>query len=148
MHADGEIWSATNYDIRSLLLDRYPSHSARANRECLRGERPADACPGNRRWIQLYFDAMVLMPVRPSMLDARDAFLAADVARFGGANQDLLWQAFAERGFGQAATTTGAEDGNPFPDFSSPRHENATLVVHRGREGRGGNTRAGEHLRR
>jgi hypothetical protein len=128
VHADGEIWSATNYDIRSLLLDRYPSHSTRANRECLRGERPADACPGNRRWIQLYFDAMVLMPVRPSMLDARNAILAADVARFGGANQDLLWQAFAERGFGQAATNTGSEDGNPIPDFSSPRHENATLV--------------------
>jgi len=128
VHADGEIWSATNFDIRSLMLGRYPSHSARANRECLRGERPADACPGNRRWMQLYFDAMVLMPVRPSMLDARNAFLAADMARFGGANLDLLWQAFSERGYGQAATNTGAEDGQPTPDFSSPVHENATLV--------------------
>ena len=51
-----------------------------------------DQCPGNRRWIQLYYDAMLLMPVGPSMLDARDAMLAADQNRFGGANQTELWR--------------------------------------------------------
>ena len=44
---------------------------------------------------------MVIMPRGPTMTQARDAMLAADMARFGGANQDLIWQGFAMRGFGQ-----------------------------------------------
>ncbi len=31
------------------------------------------------------------------MIQARDAILAADLGRFSGANQDLIWQAFAVR---------------------------------------------------
>src|SRR3954468_20349019 len=125
----GEPWIAVQFDIRDLFLDRYPSNNAKVNLECLRGERPAEACPGNRRWIQDYYDAMVLMPRAPTMIDARNAMIAADTARFGGANVDLLWLAFAERGFGQAAATTpGGNDDNPIPDFSSPLHQNATLV--------------------
>jgi extracellular elastinolytic metalloproteinase len=128
VHADGEIWSATNFDLRELLLSRYPSHGTDINRECANGERPAQDCPGNRRWFQLYYDAMLLMPVAPTLLSARDAILAADVVRFGGANQDLLWLGFARRGFGQNATTTGPGDTDPVPDFESPLHDEATVV--------------------
>jgi extracellular elastinolytic metalloproteinase len=90
VHADGEIWSGTNFDIRRTLIEKYGSGSRERQRECADGKRPPEECPGNRRWIQLYYDAMVLMPVRPSMLDARNAMLAADVTRFGGANQREL----------------------------------------------------------
>jgi hypothetical protein len=128
VHSDGEIWVAVQYDIRDLFLDRYPSRGQNVNVECARGQHPASECPGNRRWIQLYYDAMLLMPRNPTMIQARDAMLAADVARFGGANQDLLWQAFAQRGFGQFAIQAGTQDTNPIPDFSSPRATNATLV--------------------
>jgi extracellular elastinolytic metalloproteinase len=128
VHADGEIWSATNFDLRELLLDRYPSHGQSIQRDCADGIRPVQDCPGNRRWIQLLFDAFQLMPVRPSFLDARDAILAADAMRFGGANQDLLWLGFARRGFGQNADDTDADDVNPRADFESPMHEEATVV--------------------
>ena len=127
VHADGEIWSTTNFGIRSLMLDRYPGQGKR-QQECADGERPADECPGNRRWFQLYYDAMVLMPVAPTFLDARDAILAADVMRFGGANQDLLWYGFARRGFGENAATTGPDDGDPIPDFESPLHQESTVT--------------------
>jgi hypothetical protein len=127
VHADSQIWSATNHDIRSLLLDRYPSQGARHQTECADGLRPADQCPGNRRWSQLMFDAMLLMPTAPTMLDARDAFLAADLMRFGGANQDLLWLGFARRGFGEQASVAGTQDADPVPSFASPHHEPATL---------------------
>jgi extracellular elastinolytic metalloproteinase len=53
--------------------------------------------------------------------------LAADVGRFSGANQDLLWQGFALRGFGQFQNTNGTQDTDPTPDFSSPLANNATL---------------------
>jgi hypothetical protein len=128
VHADGEIWSATNFDIRELFLQRYPSQGRRQQRECADGERPAQQCPGNRRWIQLVFDGYLLAPTAPTFIDMRDAILAADVMRFGGANQDLLWLAFARRGFGQNAATTGTQDPQPTPDFESPRHGEETVV--------------------
>ena len=128
VHADGEIWIATNFTLRQLFLNRYPAHGSSVDRRCAIGELPATQCPGDRRWIQLYFDAMLLMPTGPTLIDARNAILAADQTRFGGANQDLLWRGFAERGFGQFATTTGPNDDNPIPDFSSPDENNATVT--------------------
>ncbi|MDQ3990893.1 MAG: M36 family metallopeptidase [Actinomycetota bacterium] len=128
VHADGEIWTTVNFDIRELLLGRYPSNGARHQRECADGERPAQECPGNRRWIQLLFDSYLLDPTAPTFLDARDSILAADLMRFGGANQDLLWLAFARRGFGEHAATTGTQDNEPTPDFESPLHDEATVV--------------------
>src|SRR4051794_34940599 len=98
VHADGEIWSATNYGTRQLLIDRYGPGSTADNRACANGERSAQGWPGNRRWIQIMFDSFLLMPIGPTFLDARDAQLGADMARFGGANQDLLWRSFARRG--------------------------------------------------
>lgn len=128
VHADGEIWSATNFDLRELFVQRYGSGGRRLQEECANGQRSADQCPGNRRWIQIVFDAFLLMPTAPTFLDARDAFLAADMMRFGGANQDLLWEGFARRGFGEHAVTTGTQDTQPVPSFESPLHEEATLV--------------------
>ena len=135
VHADGEIWSATNHDIRSALVAKYnataPASNATLQRECADGVRPIAQCPGNRRWIQIMFDAYLLMPTAPSMLDARDAYLAADRMRFGGANQAELWQAFAQRGFGETAASTNGSaesDTDPAPDFASPLHPKATVT--------------------
>lgn len=131
VHADGEIWSATNYDIRQALVAKYGAGDPQAQRDCAEGKLPADRCPGNRRWVQIMFDAYLLMPTAPSMLQARDAYLAADLIRFGGANQSELWLAFARRGFGKDASssnTTANTDTDPTPDFASPRHTNATVT--------------------
>jgi hypothetical protein len=124
VHADGEIWSATNFSIRQALIAKYdarfPADDLELQAECADGLRPPQACPGNRRWIQLAFDAFLLMPTNPSMLQARDAILAADLMRFGGANQKELWLEFARRGFGKNATssnTTANTDVDPTPDF-------------------------------
>jgi extracellular elastinolytic metalloproteinase len=127
VHADGEIWIALQIDLRDLFLERYPSSGAAEDIACVRGQQDTNTCPGDRRWIQLYYDSMVLMPRNPTMIQARDAMLAADMARFGGANQDLLWQGFALRGFGQYQNTVSNADTDPTPDFSSPLANNATL---------------------
>ena len=58
------------------------------------------------------YDAYLLMPTAPCMLDARDAYLAADLMRAGDpsiswpSNQNELWLAFARRGFGANAFGT------------------------------------------
>ena len=104
---------------------------------CATARRRSTPCPGNRRWIQLMFDAWLLMaPATSSMLDARDAMLAADLMRFGGANQDLLWNVFAARGLGEDASSAGPTDGDPKPSFASPYGDEGTVTfapVGRGR---------------
>lgn len=124
VHADGEIWSATNFAIRQALVEKYdsafPAHDAELQAACADGELRATQCPGNRRWIQLVFDAYLLMPTNPSMLQARDALLAADVMRFGGANQREIWLEFARHGFGVNAASSNqasSSDFDPMPDF-------------------------------
>ena len=140
VHADGEIWTATNFDIRKALAAKYdaqyPEGDQALQEQCARGEVPVDRCPGNRRWIQLLFDSYLLDPAAPSMVDARNSMLAADTLRFGGANQAELWLAFARRGLGAGASATngtgrsaGVEsDTDPLPDFAVPGTGNATLT--------------------
>ncbi|CAN7217501.1 M36 family metallopeptidase [Knoellia sp. LjRoot47] len=128
VHADGEIWSATHGDIRSAFMARYGTGDATVQRSCATGATPVTSCPGNRRWMQLVFDAWLLMPSGSvSMVDARNAMLAADLLRFGGANQDLLWNGFAGRGLGQGAASVNSNDSNPTPSFTSAYGDPATL---------------------
>src|SRR5947207_4080675 len=63
-----------------------------------------------------------------SMTDMRDNMLAADLVRFGGANQDLIWNAFAESGLGQDAVSAPG-DVDPTPSFASPYASNATVTL-------------------
>ena len=132
VHADGEIWNGTNFDLRQGLIDKYnstyPYSDAARQKACADGKYAADACPGNRRWIQIVYDAWLLMQSSPSMLDARDAYLAADMMRFGGANQTELWHAFAKRGMGNGAVSAGSGDNQATPSFASPLESNATII--------------------
>jgi extracellular elastinolytic metalloproteinase len=141
VHANGEIWSKINFGIRQLLVKKYnkqfPYDDEDLQYACANGELPPYACPGNRRWFVLYYDAMLLMPTNPSMIQARDAILAADLARFGGANQRELWLGFGRGGIGEGATSTNnslasgtpltESDTDPTPSFRSPLHNNATI---------------------
>ena len=134
VHSDGEIWVAINNTVRQALIDKYngafPAGDADLQAQCAAGELPSQNCPGNRRWIQLVFDAMLLDPVAPTMVDARNSMLAADMMRYGGANQTEIWRAFAKRGLGNAAAVhaTTTQDTNPVPDFASPLGGNAQVT--------------------
>jgi extracellular elastinolytic metalloproteinase len=133
VHADGEIWSAVNFAIRRAMNARYdgqfPSSDKSLQLSCAEGKTPVNQCPGNRRWIQLMFDAWLLIGTStPTMLDARDAMIASDMTRFGGTNQDLLWNTFASRGFGSGASQGSSEDADPVPSFESPYATEATVT--------------------
>jgi uncharacterized repeat protein (TIGR01451 family) len=141
VHSDGEVWNATAYAIRQALVAKYnnsyPASNAGLQRQCADGVRRANLCPGNRRWIQIMFDAFLLQPSGTSMLTARDAYLAADIMRFGGANQKELWREFARTGMGcdalpncpGGATTNGTADDQPVPSFQTPVETNEASVV-------------------
>ncbi len=132
VHADGEIWNAVNFELRQVLIDKYNSTYAASNtqlqRDCADGKYGAEQCPGNRRWIQIVYDAFLLMQPAVSMVDARDAYLAADMLRFGGANQQELWRAFAHRGLGRFAASNTTDDTHPKPNFESPAEPSATVT--------------------
>ncbi len=135
-HADGEIWSATNYDIRQAFIGRYGAGTSVTQRRCGNGEIPADLCPGNYRWAYLFHQSFLLMPSGVTMDGARDAYLAADQLLADdptldwSSNASLLWKAFAKRGLGECfgapgelcrdAQSVSTEDRDPSISFQSP----------------------------
>ncbi|GAA4222288.1 hypothetical protein FHR32_003963 [Streptosporangium album] len=130
VHADGEIWSATQYDVRKAFLQRYGQGTPARQKACAEGTTPLDQCPGNRRWAQVSFDALLLMSSGAvSYVDHRDALLAADTIRFGGKNQDIMWRAFAQHGLGEGAASKGPNDPDPTPSFVDPAGRNGSLQL-------------------
>src|SRR4051794_33583290 len=111
VHADGEIWTATLWDLRKALVAKY------------------GAARGAEVAARLVTDGMPLTAPDPSFLDARDGILAADLDRNHGANFDAIWTAFAHRGAGASATSAGGDDTDPVPAFDHPTAaRNGTLA--------------------
>jgi hypothetical protein len=79
VHDAGEIWAATLFDLREKL-----------------GAAVTD---------RLVVQGMKLTPCNPTMLQARDAIIAADASLNGGANRCAIFEVFAGRqmGFGAAS---------------------------------------------
>ena len=59
---------------------------------------------GNNMAMQLVIDGLKLQPCYPGFVDGRNAILLADQLNYGGANQELIWSAFARRGVGYSAS--------------------------------------------
>jgi extracellular elastinolytic metalloproteinase len=94
VHADGEIWGETLWDLRAAL-----------------GSRLAES---------LVTRAMELSPANPSYLDMRNSILVADqVVNRGRANK-TIWKVFAARGMGWFAGSVDGDDTAPVEDFSLP----------------------------
>jgi hypothetical protein len=138
VHADGEIWNGTQWEVRQALVEKWDAAGFRYDdkalqRRCAEAtatETPlnASACPGNRRWLQLVYDAWLLQPGATDMLQARDAMLAADQMRFGGENQAAIATAFARRGMGADASTPSPDSEDVTPSFRSAYGPNSTVT--------------------
>jgi hypothetical protein len=94
VHADGEIWSQTLWDLREAL--------------------------GSSTALELVTRAMELSPPEPSYLDMRNAILEADQVVNAGGDAGEIWQVFAARGMGFFAVATDGSDTHPVQDFSTP----------------------------
>jgi extracellular elastinolytic metalloproteinase len=100
VHAAGEIWGQTLWDLRGAMISTYGQTA------------------GAQRAESLVTRAMELSPAYPSMLDLRNAVLAADQADYAGADMSGLWSVFAARGMGFFASTRGGDDLQPVEDFT------------------------------
>lgn len=65
---------------------------------------------GNNIAMHLVTEGMKLQPCNPGMVDGRDAILLADQLFYNGANQCLIWEAFARRGLGASASQGSSFD--------------------------------------
>lgn len=132
VHADGEIWNAVQMTIREALIEAYRSRfdpddaalqtACALGRDAAGGPAPTfDGCPGNRRWVTYLFDAMLLQAnASPTMVDMKDAMLAADMLRTNGVDQRTIADAYASRGLGADSEAVDAADTDPTPGFASP----------------------------
>ncbi|HEU5180371.1 MAG TPA: M36 family metallopeptidase [Candidatus Polarisedimenticolia bacterium] len=146
VHDGGEFWTIVLWEMREAMINRYhnrafpggpifptfslPSGQASSNVHNAQGRttdgsgsvaRIDRAAIEDAAFTALFrvTDAMKLAPCNPTMVDMRDAILAADRA-LGGEFQDLIWRAFANRGIGELATSTGGETGVTVEDFTVP----------------------------
>lgn len=128
VHYTGEIWCAMLWDMYWGYVDKYGFDEDLYN-----------GTGGNNRAVQVVIDAMKLQPCGPGFVDARDAILAADSIRYGGANKIIIWDAFARRGLGYSAAQGSAgncADGEeafdlpPAPVSQVNQIEQSWLKVH------------------
>ena len=85
VHRDGEIWASTLWQLRQTV--------------------------GSSAWGPLVTEGLKLTPSRPSMLDARDAVIAA--ANLHSVDACVVWSVFAARGMGASAALNPIQSGQP-----------------------------------
>ncbi|KAF6746897.1 metalloprotease [Ephemerocybe angulata] len=95
VHDIGEVWANMLHNVYAALVTKY-GWSATAMTDATGPE-------GNIVYMHLFIDALSLQPCNPDFVQARDAWIQADVNRYKGANRCLLWKAFASRGLGLSA---------------------------------------------
>lgn len=91
-HGVGFVWATMLWDMTWALIDRY-------------GYDPDiySGTGGNNMALRLVMEGMKLQSCQPGFIDGRDAILAADELIYAGANNCLIYKAFAARGLGYSA---------------------------------------------
>ncbi|AFL81990.1 Zinc metalloprotease (elastase) [Aequorivita sublithincola DSM 14238] len=97
-HGVGSVWAEMLWEVTWALIDE---HGFDTNPYNFTGDVNQDA--GNIMAMALVIEGLKLQPCSPGFVDGRDAIMAADQAIYGGANECILWDAFAKRGLGFSA---------------------------------------------
>ncbi|MFK7807786.1 MAG: M36 family metallopeptidase [Saprospiraceae bacterium] len=110
-HGVGSVWCTTIWEVAWALIGEYGFDEDFYN-----------GTGGNNMAMALVTEGLKLQGCNPGFIDGRDAILAADLALYGGANECLLWEAFAKRGLGFSAdqgSSGSATDGTEAFDVPS-----------------------------
>lgn len=97
-HGVGSVWAEMLWEVAWALIDE---HGFDPNPYNFTGDVTVDK--GNTQALAIVIEGLKLQPCSPGFVDGRDAIFAADQAIYGGANECLLWNAFAKRGLGYSA---------------------------------------------
>lgn len=91
-HGIGSIWCSMIWDLYWNLIDEYGYDTDLYN-----------GTGGNNIAMNLITQGCTYQGCSPGFIDGRDGILAADQALYGGANECIIWEAFARRGLGFSA---------------------------------------------
>ncbi len=91
-HGIGSVWATMLWEMTWELIDEYGFDPDIYN-----------GSGGNNIAMKLVIEGLKIQPCSPGFVDGRDAILAADQLLYNGANQCLIWEAFAKRGLGYSA---------------------------------------------
>jgi len=122
-HGVGEIWAGALWNMYWQFVDTYGFDSNKFG-----------STGGNNIAMQLIVDGMKLQPCSPTMVQARDAILQADLNRFNGDNVCRIWDAFAAKGLGVNAVGGAFARGDEVADFTTPLTCDPNYVFHNGFE--------------
>lgn len=93
-HGVGFIFATVLWDLSWALVDEY-------------GGTPDpdlyNGTGGNNIAMNLVIEGLKLQPCNPGMVDGRDAIILADQMLYNGIHKCLIWEVFANRGFGFSA---------------------------------------------
>lgn len=118
-HDIGFIWCTMLWDMTWDLIDVYGFDPDLYN-----------GTGGNNIAMQLVIDGLKLTPCSPGFVDGRDAILQADAINNGGANQNLIWSAFARRGLGYTAQQGSSSSLNDQAEaFDMPLQKNVAVTA-------------------
>lgn len=138
VHNTGEVWALTLWEVRSRII----------------AANAGDVPTGNQKTLQIVTDAMKLTPVNPSYEDARDALIDADCATNACANEQSIWDGFADRGLGYGARVSSAYGFAPIAthqgiveSFSAPYLDRTTVTVDDSLGNNNGSIDPGEPIR-
>ncbi|MCH2023672.1 MAG: T9SS-dependent M36 family metallopeptidase [Saprospiraceae bacterium] len=98
-HGVGFIFATVLWDLNWALIANY---GGTADPDFIYGTG------GNNIAMQLVIEGLKLQPCSPGMIDGRDAILQADQLLYNGVHQCLIWNVFANRGFGYSASQGSA----------------------------------------
>jgi len=112
VHNVGEVWASALNEVRARFITRLGFDV------------------GNQRILQFVTDGMKLDPVNPTMLQGRDAIIAAANAG-GGTAADIndIWAGFAVRGMGVSAQVVSVTTGTVVEAFDTPGIAAATATL-------------------
>ncbi len=114
VHDIGFIWCTMLWEMTWDLIDQYGFDPDLYN-----------GTGGNNMAMQLVIDGLKLTACSPGFVDGRDAILQADAQNYGGANQNLIWAAFARRGLGYSASQGSSNNLNDqIEAFNLPLQKN------------------------
>ena len=100
IYSVGEVWTTALWEVYWGFVNRDGLDTSWDDEDA-----------GNYKAVRLAIEGMKMGPCNPSLIEARDAILQADTMFYNGENAEILWTAFAKRGFGYLATD-GSEEGD------------------------------------
>jgi hypothetical protein len=120
VHNTGAVWALTFWEVRSRII----------------AANGGDVPTGNHLMLQLVTDALKMTPINPTFTEARDALVDADCVTNACANEQSIWDGFADRGLGYGARASSAYGFAPtathqgiLESFSTPYLDVQTTTV-------------------